>query len=89
VVEGNWLLLNQPEWQALRPLCDFSVFIAAPAELLSERLISRKIRGGLSREQAEEFFHATDGPNVLRVLEGSLSADMQLVMDEQGGYHLN
>ncbi|WMY75078.1 nucleoside/nucleotide kinase family protein [Buttiauxella selenatireducens] len=87
VVEGNWLLLNRPEWQSLRVLCDYSVFISAPPELLSERLIGRKMRGGLTRQQAEEFFHTTDGLNVLRVLENSQPADMQLRMDEQGGYH--
>lgn len=89
VVEGNWLLLNQPEWLALRSLCDFSLFIFAPPECLSERLINRKMRGGLTREQALAFFDATDGPNVLRVLENSQTADMQLRMDEQGGYHRN
>ncbi|MEW7312225.1 nucleoside/nucleotide kinase family protein [Buttiauxella gaviniae] len=89
VVEGNWLLLNQPEWQPLRALCDFSVFISAPPERLSERLIGRKMRGGLSRQQAEEFFRVTDGENVRRVLEQSQPADMLLCMDEQGGYHQN
>jgi len=86
VVEGNWLLLNQPEWQSLRALCDYSVFISAQPELLSERLIGRKMRGGLTRQQAEEFFRTTDGVNVLRVLENSQPADMRLSMDEQGGY---
>lgn len=89
VVEGNWLLLNQPEWQALRELCDYSVFISAAPEMLSERLISRKMRGGLCRQQAEAFFEATDGPNVRRVLENSQPADMSLRMDAQGGYHLS
>ncbi|TNV20923.1 nucleoside/nucleotide kinase family protein [Buttiauxella sp. B2] len=88
VVEGNWLLLNQPEWQALRSLCDYSIFISASPEQLFERLIGRKIRGGLTRDQAEEFFHATDGPNVLCVLNHSQSADVQLRMCEQGGYSL-
>ncbi|WP_151993168.1 nucleoside/nucleotide kinase family protein [Buttiauxella massiliensis] len=86
VVEGNWLLLDHPEWQALRELCDYSVFISAAPEMLSERLIGRKVRGGLTREQAEAFFQATDGPNILRVLEDSQSADMQLRMNDQGGY---
>lgn len=88
VVEGNWLLLNQPEWLELRKLCDFSIFICAAPERLSERLIGRKIRGGLTREQATEFYETTDGPNVLRVLENSQRADVQIDMDEQGGFQL-
>jgi pantothenate kinase len=86
IVEGNWLLLNQPEWQALRPLCDLSIFISAAPEALSERLIARKMRGGLTREQAATFFHTTDGPNVQLVLENSQPADVMLQMNEQGGY---
>lgn len=86
IVEGNWLLLNQPEWQPLRALCDFSIFIEASPEMLSERLICRKMRGGLTREQATTFFHTTDGPNVLNVLENSQPADMNMVMNENGGY---
>lgn len=88
IVEGNWLLLNQPEWQSLRAFCDVSIFISASQEMLSERLINRKMRGGLTREQATAFFHTTDGPNVLNVLENSQSADMKMEMSEQGGYRI-
>jgi len=86
VVEGNWLLLNQPEWQALRQYCDITLFISAAPSLLSARLINRKVRGGLTHEQAEQFFHTTDGPNILRVLENSVKADVHMEMTAQGGY---
>lgn len=55
IVEGNWLLLDDEKWQELASFCDFSIFIHAPAQILRERLISRKIAGGLSRQEAEAF----------------------------------
>jgi pantothenate kinase len=88
VVEGNWLLLDRPEWCALRAFCDFSIFISAEPEALSERLIGRKMRGGLNRDRATAFYHTTDGPNVLRVLEHSQQADLQMQMNAQGGYRV-
>ena len=86
IVEGNWLLLDRPEWQALRDLCDFSIFISAAPDSLSARLIDRKIRGGLTPEQAHKFYDTTDGPNVLHVLNNSQPADLLLHMDEAGRY---
>ncbi|MEQ9722690.1 nucleoside/nucleotide kinase family protein [Yersinia alsatica] len=86
VLEGNWLLLQQPGWQRLKALADYTIFISAAPELLRDRLIERKIRGGLSPRQAEDFYLATDGPNVLKVLQLSQQADCQLVMESDMSY---
>ena len=51
LVEGNWLLYDAPGWRGLPH--DFSIFIEAREALLRERLIARKMRGGLSREEAK------------------------------------
>lgn len=87
IVEGNWLLLNDERWQALKAFSDFSLFIHAPEGLLSKRLIARKVLGGSSVDKAEAFYLATDGPNIQKVLTESRAADLTLVMDEQGAYH--
>lgn len=84
IVEGNWLLLDDPRWQAVRQYCDFSIFICAPQSALTTRLVARKMAGGLSRAQAEDFYQRTDGPNVVTVLTNSLPADVTLIMDESG-----
>ena len=81
-VEGNWLLLDAPVWRDLP--CDMSVFVAAEEELLRERLIARKMRGGLSREEAEAFYVRTDGPNVRLCMTGSRPADLRLRLNEKG-----
>lgn len=86
IIEGNWLLLNRPEWQALEKFCDFSIFISAKPELLEKRLVDRKIQGGLTEMQALDFYQRTDKTNVLTVLEKSRPADLHLEMNASGGY---
>ncbi len=75
LLEGNYLLLKDPRWTNVRALADYSVFITADANLLKERLISRKVAGGMSREDAEKFYYASDSKNVERVLNDSAPAD--------------
>lgn len=86
IVEGNWLLLDDARWRGLREFCDFSIFIKAPPQVLRQRLIARKMAGGLSLDEAEAFYLRTDGPNAERVLAGSLPADVTLAMMPDGGY---
>lgn len=87
IIEGNWLLLDDERWRTLVQYCDFSLFIRAPAEVLAQRLIDRKIAGGLTPDDAMAFYLRTDGPNVERVLQHSRAADMTLIMKEEGEYH--
>lgn len=86
LLEGNWLLLADESWRALRRHADRIAFIEAPEALLRGRLVGRKVAGGLSQEAAEAFFNASDGPNVRRVLTESDSndADLRLSMGEDG-----
>ena len=88
IVEGNWLLLDDEKWCQLAQFCDFSIFINAPATALRERLVGRKLAGGLSLADAEDFYDRTDGPNVRRVLEESLPANLTLMMTATGEYRL-
>ena len=82
LVEGNWLLLDEPGWRELA--CDRSLFIRAEEALLKPRLVERKERGGLSREAAEAFCEFSDLANVRRCLKNSKSADVTLLLDEAG-----
>lgn len=79
LVEGNWLLLDEPGWRELVAFCSFSVFLDADPADLRNRLISRKQAGGLSREEATAFYEASDRHNVARCLNNSNRAtDMTL-----------
>lgn len=84
LIEGNWLLLRDPAWASLPR--DISVFITADEGSLRERLIRRKMRGGLARPDAEAFFRRSDGPNIRRCLSDSLPADHRWYMADDGSY---
>ena len=76
LVEGNYLLLDEEPWRELLPLADLAVFLTANEALLRERAIARKAKGGLTREEAAEHYERSDGPNIHRVLSGSVPADV-------------
>ena len=84
LVEGNYLLLDDPAWRGMEH--NYSVFIRAEEESLRERLIERKVRGGLDRAAAEAFYEECDGPNVRLCLSHSLPADMTLRMLGDGRF---
>ena len=84
LVEGNWLLLDEPGWRDLA--CDYGVFIRAEAAMLRDRLIARKLRGGLSQAEAEAFYDGCDGPNVLRCLARRRPAELALQLGADGEY---
>lgn len=84
LIEGNWLLLDEGEWKELKSYCDYSIFIEAKEDTLKNRLIDRKIRGGLTPKEALEFYNRTDRKNILRVMESRVSADLTLEMVDTG-----
>ncbi|EFP62841.1 fructose transport system kinase domain protein [Erysipelotrichaceae bacterium 3_1_53] len=71
-------MLQEEGWKQLKQFCDYSIFIKAEEDMLKERLIERKIKGGLTRRKAEEFYEHSDGRNVQRVLQYSMPADLTL-----------
>ena len=87
LIEGNWLLFDDDRWANVRDYADYSVFISAEEASLKGRLIDRKMKGGLSREEAEAFYQTGDGVNVRRTLAGSLGGDLTLVLDTDGIFH--
>ena len=86
LVEGNYLLLEETRWTNIRVLADYAVFIEAKPEMLKERLINRKMRGGLTREAAEDFYFNSDGRNVLRVLNNSAMANETWQLQPDGDF---
>ena len=60
--------------------------ILAEEEMLKERLVSRKEKGGSSREEAEAWYQNSDSKNVTRVLRDSLQGDLLLKVEEDNDY---
>jgi pantothenate kinase len=88
LIEGNWLLLKEKGWSELKNYCDFSIFIKAEESMLKDRLIQRKIKGGLSEEAAVNFYLKSDSRNIRRALNNSLEADLQLELLGNGKYKI-
>ena len=84
--EGNWLLLKEEPWASLRQYSDYSLLIRADSSLLKNRLIARKVQGGLSPEAAEKFYAHSDSRNVELVLRESISPDETWEMLTDGDY---
>ncbi|MFP5252799.1 MAG: nucleoside/nucleotide kinase family protein [Actinomycetes bacterium] len=89
LVEGNWLLLDEPGWRELSRHAAFIIFLTADPRLLRDRLVDRKIRGGLSPQAAAEFYERSDRLNVERVLTCSdlSKVDLTLHLRADGTIH--
>ena len=86
LIEGNWLLLDEEPWRDLRALADYTLRIDVPPALLRDRLIARKVQGGLSVEDARAFYERSDAPNVLRFAAHAGAADEVWRMEEDGDF---
>lgn len=75
VVEGNWVLLKEEGWSRLKDYANFSVYHDAEEHMLRNRLIERKVRGGVSIQEAEMHYKHSDSLNIKRVRENHLEAD--------------
>lgn len=78
VIEGNYLLLQEPGWEALRPLLDATVMLAPPEPVLEARLLRRWRDHGLSPAEALQRARGNDLVNARRVLAASAPADLRL-----------
>lgn len=78
LIEGNWLLLDEKPWNEFIKYADFTMFIYANSEILKQRLIARKMKGGLTYEEALHFYESSDVFNCARVLKNRLIADFEI-----------
>lgn len=76
LIEGNYLLLDQPGWQTLPQYFALTISIDVPFDILQDRLVRRWLDYGLSDEQAYEKALGNDIPNAKTVTEQSLAADI-------------
>lgn len=89
LLEGNWLLLDEPGWRDLATYADYVIYLTADPELLRERLIGRKVRGGLSPAAATDFYENSDRLNVERVAACSDLSKVDLVLNVQADGTIN
>ena len=81
ITEGNYLLLNLPEWQEAREHLDATIWLDVLQDTLIERLRQRWHEHGRSPEEAEAWISGNDLPNIIRVQDQSLAGDITFVPD--------
>ncbi len=86
LLEGNYLASNNEKWKRLSKFCDYSIFLDAKENFLKDRLVSRKIKGGKTEEEALDFYEKSDSINVRYVLNNKIETDMIL---ELSGFKYN
>jgi pantothenate kinase len=77
LVEGNYLLLDQPGWRELADFFATTVMITAPRPLLESRLMQRW--QNLSPAQARKKCESNDLPNADLVMSASIASEFTLV----------
>lgn len=81
VVEGNYLLLDEPGWRDLAPLFDTTVMLIADEAVVEARLADRWQGFGYASEDMVRKMEGNDLPNMRLVLRNSLPADYALSTD--------
>lgn len=75
IVEGNYLLLQDPPWDRLKRHFWRSIWLEVPQATLEQRLCARWRRYGYDREGAVAKARANDLPNARMVAARSRGAD--------------
>jgi len=78
IVEGNYLLLDEPPWRRLRDLFDLTVLLEEPVDELERRLAARWARHGREADAARQWIRTNDLPNAHVVLERSGEPDIRV-----------
>lgn len=86
VVEGNYLLLDQPGWSEVRAQLDEVWYLDAEDDVIEQRLIDRHILGGKTIEQAKVKITDSDMPNA-RLIAGTRD-HADIVLRENGGRYI-
>ena len=75
ITEGNYLLLEEGAWSAVREVLDEVWFLDLDATVRHQRLLERHMRFGRSQEAALEWIAVTDEPNAQRIERTRSRAD--------------
>ena len=78
VAEGNYLLLDEPPWDALAGLFHLTAMIETDEAVLRERLTRRWLDHGIAAPEIAARVEDNDLPNGRRVLAASRAADIVL-----------
>jgi pantothenate kinase len=75
VTEGNYLLLDQPHWRAVRQAVEVVWHLTIDDDVRRERLIARHVEFGKTLEEARAWVARVDDPNAALVEAAADRAD--------------
>ncbi len=75
VTEGNYLLLDEPRWRAVRSRLDLVWHLVTDDRVRRERLLARHVEFGKTPEAAEAWVARVDDPNAVLVEAAAQRAD--------------
>jgi len=84
ITEGNYLLLDEPDWARARRAMDEVWFVAADEDTRLGRLVARHVEFGKSAAQALAWVTEVDGGNAARVSATADAADRVIVNGANG-----
>ncbi|MCL6282618.1 AAA family ATPase [Ruegeria sp. 2012CJ41-6] len=76
IIEGNYLLLDTPQWRDLHKHWDLSIRLDVPLPTLEKRLIDRWLDHGLSQEDATARATRNDIANAHTIAQATLPANV-------------
>lgn len=82
VTEGNYLLLDQPEWHAVRAHLDAVWHLTTPEPVRLARLVARHVAFGKDPAAAQSWVARVDEPNARLVEDVATRADRLLDLSE-------
>lgn len=81
IVEGNYLLLEEPPWNRIRPAFDLCAYLDLDDATRVRRLVERHVRYGKSRPEAERFVRESDEKNAQLIKTTRNRADVIVRME--------
>lgn len=87
IAEGNYLLLDDPDWAPLRDRFDATVFLDVPEDEIEARLLDRWQGYGLDEAAIAAKLQENDLPNALLVMLRSVPADFVVKNVDQASSH--
>jgi pantothenate kinase len=85
VTEGNYLLLDEPRWRAVRDECDVVWHLVTDETTRVERLVARHVAAGRSPDDARAWVARVDGANAEVVEAVADRADLVLDLSHWSG----
>jgi pantothenate kinase len=84
ITEGNYLLLPDAPWAAVRPLLDLAIFVHIDREKVRQRLMRRHAEAGLfTEERNREWINRVDLPNYDLIETTAPRADLVIDIDSE------